>query len=69
MRGDREENVEKIIKDPPTVNKINISLMLREAVGQGWEINSSDIARAFLETSSIERNVYVEPPREAGLIT
>ena len=67
MRGDKEENVGKIPKDAPTVNKININLMLTEAVRQGWEINSSDIARAFLQTSSIERDVYVEPPREAGV--
>ena len=67
MRGDKEENVGKIPKDAPTVNKININLMLTEAVRQGWEINSSDIARAFLQTSSIERDVYVELPREAGV--
>ena len=38
--------------------------MLTEAVRQ---INSSDIARAFLQSSTIERNVYVEPPKEAGV--
>ena len=64
---DKEENVKKIPKDAPTVNRININLMLSEVVRQGWEINSSDIAaRAFLQTSSIERNVYVNPLREAG---
>ena len=67
MRGDKEENVEKIPKDAPTVNEININLMLTEVVRQGWKFNSSDIARAFLQTSSIERNVYVEPSREAGV--
>ena len=65
MRGDKEENVQNTPKDVLTVNKININLMLTEAVRQGWEINSSDIARAFLQTNSIERNVYVKPPREA----
>ena len=69
MRGDQEKNVENISKDAPTVNKMNIKLMLMEAVRQGWDIESSDVTRAFLQTSKIERNVYVKPPIEAGLPT
>ena len=69
MRGDQEKNVENIAKDAPTVNKMNIKLMLMEAVRQGWDIESSDVTRAFLQTSKIERNVYVKPPIEAGLPT
>ena len=41
--------------------------MLIEAMRNNWEINSSDVTRAFLQTSEIERNVYVKPPMEAGL--
>ena len=67
MRGDQEENIEAIHTDSPTVNKININLMLIEAVRQGWEISSSDVTRAFLQTSEIDRNVYVRPPLEAGV--
>ena len=41
--------------------------MLTEAVRKGWEIKSSDVTRAFLQTSEIDREVYVKPPIEAGL--
>ena len=67
MRGDQESNKSSIQTDSPTVNKINIKLMLIEAVRRGWEINSSDVTRAFLQTSEIEREVFVKPPIEAGL--
>ena len=67
MRGDQEENIEAIHTDAPTVNKININLMLIEAVRKGWEISASDITRAFLQTNKIDRNVFVKPPLEAGI--
>ena len=67
MRGDQEENKKMIQTDAPTVNKINIKLMLVEAIRKGWDINSSDVTRAFLQTSEIDRNVYVKPPIEAGV--
>ena len=55
MRGVKEENVEKIPEDTPSVSKININLMFAEVVRQGWEINLSDIARAFLQTRQLIR--------------
>ena len=41
--------------------------MLTEAVQKGWKISSSDVTRAFLQTTEINRSVYVYPPKEAGL--
>ena len=67
MRGDQEQNVQNIHKDSPTVNKINIKLMLIEAVRKKWKISSSDATRAFLQTSEIDRDVYVKPLKEAGV--
>ena len=67
MRGDQEETEEIIHSDSPTVNSVNIKLMLIEAVRKGWKISSSDVTRAFLQTSKINRDVYVYPPKEAGL--
>ena len=32
----------------------------------GWEIHSLDITSAFLQGNSIEREVYLKPPSEAG---
>ena len=67
MRGDQEQTEEIIHTDSPTVNAVNIKLMLAEAVRKGWKISSSDVTRAFLQTSKITRDVYVYPPKEAGL--
>ena len=67
MRGDQEIGTENVHTDAPTVNKINIKLMLIEAVRKGWQINTSDVTRAFLQTSEIDREVFVKPPIEAGL--
>ena len=67
MRGDQEEFTQIIHSDSPTVNAVNIKLMLAEAVRKGWSISSSDVTRAFLQTSEITRDVYVYPPKEAGL--
>ena len=67
MRGDQEEFTQIIHTDSPTVNPVNIKLMLTEAVRKGWSISSSDVTRAFLQTSKITRDVYVYPPKEAGL--
>ena len=41
--------------------------MITEAIRKGWEITSSDVTWAFLQTSEIERDVYVKPPIETGL--
>ena len=66
MRGDQESNKDKIIQsDAPTVSKVNIKLLLNEAVRRDWEVGSSDVTRAFLQTSDINRQVYVIPPPEA----
>ena len=66
MRGDQESNKDKIIQsDAPTVSKVNIKLLLNEAVRRDWEVGSSDVTRAFLQTSDINRQVYVVPPPEA----
>ena len=68
MRGDQEDQDSQVIHtDAPTLNKINLKIMLGEAVRRNWHVSSSDVTRAFLQTSEITRSVYIKPPREAGL--
>ena len=67
MRGDRERNKHLIPTDSPTVNKLTLKLMLTIAASKGWEVQCSDVTRAFLQTEDIDREVYVIPPIEASV--
>ena len=37
------------------------------AAKEGWSVKASDITSAFLQSSSISREVFVRPPPEAGV--
>ena len=67
MRGDLETNKHMIAVDSPTVNKISLKLMLTLAASKGYQVQCSDIQRAFLQTEDIDRDVYVYAPPEAQL--
>ena len=68
IMGNQEKNVETIPTESPTVAKSSIRLLLTEAARRDdWYVRTSDVTRAFLQTSEIEREVYVRPPKEAGM--
>ena len=67
MRGDREKGKESIRSDSPTVAKESIKIALTVAANEGFEVKSGDIKSAYLQGIEIEREVFVEPPKEAGL--
>ena len=62
--GDNEENVEDIRRDSPTVNKINIKLFYLIAAQKGWTIKMADVKAAFLQGALLDRDVYLNPPKE-----
>ena len=65
MRGDTEQNVENIRVDSPTTHKDTLKLALSLAANEGFAITSADIKSAFLQGRSLDRQVYVIPPKEA----
>ena len=65
LRGDKEPGVHDICTDSPTVNKINIKLFYLIALARGWRIQTADVKAAFLQGSTLERDVFVRPPVEA----
>ena len=67
MRGDREKGKESIRSDSPTVAKESIKIALTVAANEGFEVKSGDIKSAYLQGIEIDREVFVEPPKEAGL--
>ena len=63
IRGDLEDT-EDVKTDAPTVRKANVKTLLMIAATEGWEIRSSDVQSAFLQSVPLERDVYVLPPKE-----
>ena len=59
-----EEDTSTIKSDSPTCSKEAVRLVLAMIVANNWKIFSLDIKAAFLQGKSIERELYVWPPKE-----
>ena len=64
-RGFQEE--EEIPSDSPTLQKANLRTVLAIAAAKEWTITATDIKSAFLQGSEMKRQVFVKPPKEAGM--
>lgn len=64
-RGFEEESV--LQSDSPTVGKSALRLCLIVAAAKDWPVKSTDIKSAFLQSRDIDREVYITPPKEAGV--
>ncbi len=58
------EDQEDVRKDSPTVGKGVMRMMLTIAASQGWTVQSTDIKSAFLQGKEIERDIFIQPPKE-----
>ena len=61
-RGFQEEY--KPQADSPTAMKESIKMFLAIAANEGFNLQSMDIRAAFLQSRSLDRDVFVEPPRD-----
>ena len=61
-RGFQEEA--GVRSDCPTCSKENIRMVIGVGVSKGWKINSLDVKAAFLQGKLIEREMFLEPPKE-----
>ena len=64
-RGFEESLVEAV--DSPTIGKDCVRLVLALASAFNWTIKSTDIKSAFLQGQLISRDVFLKPPKEAGV--
>lgn len=62
-----EDNIDGIATDSPTINKESLRVAYMTIASMGWEINSLDVTAAFLQGRPLSRDVYLKPPREAGM--
>ena len=60
------EEQEEVISDSPTIDQVNIKILLAVAASKGWKVVSSDVKSAFLQGKEITRNVIMKPPPEAN---
>ena len=67
LRGDQEILKHQIPRDSSTINKVTLKIFLTVAASLGWDMDSSDVRRAFLQTEPIQREVYCIPPAEANV--
>ena len=50
----------------PTCGRENLRLLFALTSSCNWRINTLDIKSAFLQGKSIERDVFIKPPKEAN---
>ena len=65
VRGFEEENLKDIRKDSPTCCKDNFCLVTSIIAFNQWKIHSVDVKCVFLQGKGINRDVYVQPLKEA----
>ena len=59
-----EEDSSNLIKDSPTCSRESLRLVYLTTVLQKWRLQSMDITAAFLQGWPLEREVYLQPPRD-----
>ena len=60
------EELQDFRTDSPTCSKEGLRIALLLLVSQSWSLHSLDVKTAFLQGESINRDLYVKPPKEAG---
>ena len=62
IRGFKEKDEPR--SDSPTAAKETHKIVTAIAANEGWKITSIDVTSAFLQGTTLEREVFVEPPKE-----
>ena len=62
-----QEKQDDILTDSPTCAKESLRLVLSVISSKKWTCQSIDIKTAFLQGGEIELEVYITPPKEAGV--
>ena len=62
-RGYEEED--EVPSDSPTVDQMNLRLLLGVAASNKWRVTSCDVKSAFLQGKRLQREVVMKPPPDA----
>ena len=61
------EEKEKVASDSPTIDKCNVRIVLTICQSKGWVLETSDVKSAFLQGHELDREVHIQPPKEASV--
>ena len=61
-----EEPENDVRKESPTCSKDSLRVIMAIIAQKKWSLNTIDIKTAFLQGQTIEREIYLRPPREAN---
>ena len=61
-----EELNSNIFTDSPTCNKDSLRVVISLISSMNWVLNSFDVTAAFLQGKSLERDIFLKPPKEAN---
>jgi transposase InsO family protein len=64
-RGFEEESETQ--NDSPTISKSALRLFLAITASRNWTVKTTDIRSAFLQGKKLDRDVFITPPKEAGV--
>ena len=66
IRGDKDPDILELERFSPTVNTMNLNVMLQLAVNEGMEIGIGDLKSAFCQSSPLtrEKEVFFRQPPE-----
>ena len=59
------EEMSEVQSDSPTISKCGMRVCLMLGACSSWNIKSTDIKSAFLQSNEMQRAVYLRPPKEA----
>ena len=60
-----EEDSTHLKKDSPTCTRESLRMAFLTAPLMNWELNTIDITAAFLQGNEMQRELYLQPPRDA----
>ena len=66
VRGFEENKLPKVDTQSPVVQRELIKVFLSISVMRNWEPKSLDVKTAFLQGNSLERPLFIRPPKEAA---
>ena len=61
-----EEPENDVTKESPTCSKDSLRVIMAIITQKKWSLNTTDIKTAFFQGQTIEREIYLRPPREAN---
>ena len=64
VRGFEEE--QNFRTDSPTCSREGIRIFFATTAANGWKLHSMDVKGAFLQGKTIDRKVFLKPPKEAN---